>query len=245
METSFSPSKALAAHLQAQDWASVTTWLSKKYHPATPPVFERTEETLQALLTLANLNEKADELRHLTENVQMSTLRSASKAAASVLLGVQPQGLAPACVRLTNEVFELEGRVSRAEATQSALRSEQSNLEAIISGLDAFPSYAELHEKATEWGKSTKVVRAKVGEYDSRLAVLKRDGSEGEVGEVWERMERVKALRKRLEGLEKRLAAFEALPPDPGAAGERIEQAREELRRVTRERDRSFEGLIK
>jgi len=69
-----SPSKARIQFVQAQEWAHVTTWLASKYHPSTPPPFERNEETLNALLALAALNESADEERDAYAKVEHDAL---------------------------------------------------------------------------------------------------------------------------------------------------------------------------
>lgn len=70
-----SPSKARLQFVQAQEWAHVTTWLASKYHPSTPPPFERNEETLNALLALAALKESADEEREAYAKVEHDALK--------------------------------------------------------------------------------------------------------------------------------------------------------------------------
>lgn len=80
----FSPSKARAQQAQAKDWAAVDAWLARKYAPAKrPPIFERNEDTLQALLTLATLNESADEQRALVDRVHKAALQSLKKTNAA------------------------------------------------------------------------------------------------------------------------------------------------------------------
>lgn len=69
-----SPSKARIQYVQAQEWAHVTTWLASKYHPSSPPPFERNDETLKALLALAALNESADEERDAYAKVEHDAL---------------------------------------------------------------------------------------------------------------------------------------------------------------------------
>ena len=81
--TLFSPSKARAQQAQAKDWASVDAWLSKKYASKRLPPFERNEETLQALLTLATLNDSADEQRNLIDRVEKAALQALCRRKAS------------------------------------------------------------------------------------------------------------------------------------------------------------------
>jgi len=70
----FSPSKARIVQAQARDWGFIDTWLSKRYGGKRLPTFERNEETLEALLTLATLNEGADEQRSIVDRVEQSAL---------------------------------------------------------------------------------------------------------------------------------------------------------------------------
>ena len=81
--TLFSPSKARAQQAQAKEWASVDAWLSKKYASKRFPPFERNEETLLALLTLATLNDSADEQRSLIDRVEKAALQALSRRKAS------------------------------------------------------------------------------------------------------------------------------------------------------------------
>lgn len=56
-----SPTKARQQAVQAKDWAYVNSWLSRHYAPKRVPTFERNEDTLRTLLTLAAANDAADE----------------------------------------------------------------------------------------------------------------------------------------------------------------------------------------
>ncbi|KAF2481458.1 hypothetical protein BDY17DRAFT_189000 [Neohortaea acidophila] len=78
-ETLFSPSKARVQQAQAKDWAVVDAWLSKKYASKQLPAFERNEETLQALLTLANVHENADEQRSYLDRIEKAALAAYNK----------------------------------------------------------------------------------------------------------------------------------------------------------------------
>src|ERR1700712_3129112 len=61
----FSPSKAAAQRVQAQDWHTIDVWLSSKYQGRSVPTFERNEDTLKTLLELVAANERGDEERDL------------------------------------------------------------------------------------------------------------------------------------------------------------------------------------
>lgn len=76
----FSPSVARHAASTAKDWAYVEKWLANKYKNRAPPPFERNNQTLQALLALANLNETADENRDLLARVEADALDELKEA---------------------------------------------------------------------------------------------------------------------------------------------------------------------
>lgn len=76
----FSPSVARLAASTAKDWSYVETWLSTKFNGRTPPPFERNPDTLKALLTLASLNEAADEDRDLIARVESAALQDINLA---------------------------------------------------------------------------------------------------------------------------------------------------------------------
>lgn len=65
-----SPTKARQAAMQAKDWAYVNSWLTRKYAPKSVPQFERNEDTLRVLLTLAAANDAADEETNIQYRAQ-------------------------------------------------------------------------------------------------------------------------------------------------------------------------------
>ncbi|CAM1503709.1 Fc.00g013000.m01.CDS01 [Cosmosporella sp. VM-42] len=80
----FSPSVARIAASTARDWSYVDSWLRAKFHGRSVPNFERNPDTLKALLTLATLNDAADEERNLlakTEAAALQELTDAEQAA--------------------------------------------------------------------------------------------------------------------------------------------------------------------
>jgi HAUS augmin-like complex subunit 1 len=70
----FSPSVARQQLAAAKDWNYIDSWLSNKFNGKTPP-FERNSDTLKALLSLAALNESADEGRELISRVEVKALQ--------------------------------------------------------------------------------------------------------------------------------------------------------------------------
>lgn len=70
-----SPTKARRDAAEAQDWAYVFSWLSKKYSPQPVPRFERNAETLATLLELVAANEAADREAELVQQAETDELR--------------------------------------------------------------------------------------------------------------------------------------------------------------------------
>ncbi|CAJ2508764.1 Uu.00g137900.m01.CDS01 [Anthostomella pinea] len=86
----FSPSVARAAASTAKDWAYVDSWLRTRYaqlHPSNgrskkPPIFERNQDTLNALLALVAANEAADEEREQLGRIEEAALNEVRDAEA-------------------------------------------------------------------------------------------------------------------------------------------------------------------
>ena len=79
-----SPTKARQAAIQAKDWAYVNSWLARQYAPKAVPQFERNEDTLRVLLTLAAANDAADEeaaLQHRSREEAIQAFKTREDAA--------------------------------------------------------------------------------------------------------------------------------------------------------------------
>lgn len=275
----FSPSKARAAQAQAKDWASVDSWLAKRYPSKRLPPFERNEETLQALLELATLNDSADEQRSLVDRIEKASLQTMSrrKAAesegnAEMLKSLMAElsdcesldGLAEAMVALscpdadvetigraladlTTQKFEVEQQAMRADAQLQAIKSEQTKVSAQLKDLkrDDFEPRSNLPELTAEWIRNTKQLKAKIGEYDDRLAGLKATQQPSVKLEVVASLNtELSAQQQRLAELDSQLKAYQSLPSDPKAARAALEKARAQLRSQVKERDELFENMV-
>lgn len=276
----FSPSKALAQQAQAKDWASVDSWLSKKYASKRLPPFERNEDTLQALLTLATLNDGADEQRSLIDRIEKASLQALSrrKAAASgaddgifeLVIGAlegseafealaalsvglncpdsSVETIGKAIVELTEQRFTTERQARQAETEVHALKSEQDRVSKILEYLqrgDDFEPPPDFLEMTSQWHRNTKQFRAKVGEYDDRLAALGASPQPSvRLEDIAELSEDLSTQQTRLTELNTKLEAFRDLPSNPKAARAQLESARSELRSLVRERDNLFENLV-
>ncbi|KAI6848881.1 hypothetical protein KC332_g1557 [Hortaea werneckii] len=198
----FSPSKARAQQAQAKDWASVDAWLGKKYGKRIP-TFERREETLQALLTLATANEGADEQRSSIDKVEKQTLHTSPKRTPEdeglyqeLLEGLDPQAAeylgslsesfaalgasnileaASKVCSLQDDQFTASEQIKRAESQYNNLRQEHSRLRNILHALQNgdFTAPTDLPQQTSEWARNAKHLRAKLAEYDERLSAIR------------------------------------------------------------------------
>ncbi|KAJ5544795.1 hypothetical protein N7461_007099 [Penicillium sp. DV-2018c] len=71
-----SPAKARQAAIQAKDWAYVNSWLTRQYAPKPVPKFERNEDTLRVLLTLAAANDAADDEADLQHRAREEAIQA-------------------------------------------------------------------------------------------------------------------------------------------------------------------------
>ncbi|KAK5110244.1 hypothetical protein LTR85_001303 [Meristemomyces frigidus] len=269
----FSPSKARAQQAQAKDWAYVEGWLAKKYGKRVP-TFESSEETLQALLTLATLNDMADEQRVLVEKVEKTVLQGSVKrmheddelyrglvdhlsgegedalgalAGCALLLGTDDTDrMAERICSLTGEQFELKQQAQRTEVQLASLKREQDRLHGLRQDLkqEAFTAPSELAVQTVEWTRSTKHLKAKVTEYDERLATLRSVPSPSpSIEDIMQQLDALDSHRTTLDKLSTEISAFDTLPSDAKAARVKVESARAQLRSLTARRNDLFEGL--
>ncbi|KAI7084763.1 hypothetical protein KC356_g6471 [Hortaea werneckii] len=198
----FSPSKARAQQAQAKDWASVDAWLGKKYGKRIP-TFERNEETLQALLTLATANEGADEQRSLIDKVEKQALHTSPKRTSEdealyqeLLESLDPRATeyldslsgsfaalgasnileaASKVCSLQDDQFTASEQIKRAESQYNNLRQEQSRLRNTLHELqnEEFTAPTDLPQQTSEWARNAKHLRAKLAEYDERLSAIR------------------------------------------------------------------------
>lgn len=271
----FSPSKAKAHQAQAKDWAFVDSWLTKRSASKRLPAFERNEDTLEALLSLATLNDAADEQRNAIDRVEKAAYSAQVKRAEatadglhdlllsqlggkadldllaelSVMLNTPRNSalnISTALVDLQDAQFSSDQLVRRTEAQLRALEAEQNRLETLLANVrgEPFQPSSALSEQTTEWGRSSKHLRAKIGEYDDRLAGT-RSESKPTIAfhDVKKHVTDLDDHSLRLKQLEDELQAFQSLPSDAKSARSKLEAAREELRTSTKQRDELFEKL--
>ncbi|WPG97638.1 Hypothetical protein R9X50_00041800 [Acrodontium crateriforme] len=270
----FSPSKARAQQAQAKDWALVDDWLARKTGNKASS-FERNEETLQPLLYLANLNERADEQRLLIEQVEKASLKSLhgrkdcqyqgyqmilahltdngetsleALAESFVLLdATNPSETAGNLSNLSIRHYEAREQLTRTEVQLDAIRREHDRLASVMKAIKCndFSAAPNLPEDTVEWARSAKHLKAKIGEYEERLNAFRATtGPLTTCEDISEQTESLLKDQSRLDVLTTQMKAFQSLPPDRTAAMAKLEYARDELRKLTKQRDQLFEGLV-
>ncbi|PIG84607.1 hypothetical protein AARAC_010923 [Aspergillus arachidicola] len=183
-----------------------------------------------------------DELEYCLDDKGRQDLDDLAKSAAVLgALDVEAGHLGQAVVDLTKEEFGVQDQLDKVDMLHDYLQRELEALRQQLEELGSDPAYevpADLPAKTVEWTKGTKVLAAKVNEYQDKVAALKRNQSRGPtLGEVLAEEEDVKELMKTVKNLEHRLQLFQNLPTDVQGARAKYRELLEELNELTQERD--------
>ncbi|KAK6443750.1 hypothetical protein LTR95_000578 [Oleoguttula sp. CCFEE 5521] len=162
-------------------------------------------------------------------------------------LGSQPMNLAAAAVSLQHQQFEasqLEDGLARQVEMQ---QWDTIRLQSILKDLgdDAFRANDDLPEKTIEWTKNAKHLKAKIGEYEERHSALRPQSSATNVMDLAKHSDALLRQQQLHNEVRTELDPFQGLPTNISDARKAIEAARDELRKLTRERDQLFEDLLK
>lgn len=272
--TLYSPSKAHAQKALARDWASVDDWLSRKYASKRLPAFERNEDTLQALLKLASASDNADEQRSHIDKVQRAALAAYRKdvltvsplyavvisegnsnthldllATTFVDLDCARTDIGAACeavVDLTSDDFNSKQSLALVTSQIDALLLEQERIRLSLAEIRQASSEAspQVYETTADYLRDTKHVKAKIVEYDDRLASLQSARSdESLLATMISEVHSLAEQRKYMSQLSDRLDVYQSLPTDLMAARAQVEDSRSKLLKLVRKRDQMFEAL--
>jgi HAUS augmin-like complex subunit 1 len=107
----------------------------------------------------------------------------------------------------------------------------------------AFQAPVSLQRQTIEWNRNTKQLRAKLTEYQDRLAGFGDGETEREARQVVENEQTIISLESRLEELNRRIEAYKGLPSDKEKAIEVVKQAELECEGLSRQLDELFERL--
>lgn len=277
-----SPAKARQAAIQAKDWAYINSWLNRQYAPKPVPQFERNEDTLRALLTLAAANDAADEEATLVHRAREEVVRGFKAGegkeeqqkkeildelelcldenarrdlddlaeTTSVLgaLSTETKDLGHSVIELTMEGFDAREQISKVEVLHKYLERELETLRGQLEQLKndlAYETPADLPALTAEWSRSTKLLAAKLGEYQDKIASLERNKPRGPtIEELVAEEQDVVTLREEVKSRETRINMFHDLPKDIPGARAQYKNLERELGQLTKERDAMFENLV-
>lgn len=162
----------------------------------------------------------------------------------------QPETIARTVMEQTQTSQALTQTLLRLTHLQRRLETELLSLRTQLAQLrsPSFQPPATLARQTLEWTRNTKQLRAKLGEYNDRLASLADAGAETQSGllveQIVQRESDLLELGERVARLEGRVDAFKGLPGDRDGARREVEKAGNELGRLQRRRDELFEGLV-
>lgn len=152
-----------------------------------------------------------------------------------------------ASIDLQTGVFDLHQQHTQLKDQLAALQRESNRLRSSLREMkdDAFHPSSELPEQTVEWGKGSKHLKAKIGEYDDRSSALRAAGSPSPTIEQYtQQLQIYQTELQRLAEVEAELKGFQSLPTNARDARTALERARDELRILAQRRDRLFESLV-
>lgn len=163
----------------------------------------------------------------------------------------QPETMAMTFISLTQTSQSLTEHLLRLTHLQRRLENEVISLRSQMQRMKdpAMQPPIALARQTVDWNRNTKVLKAKLGEYNDRLAALAADtalerGNGELVEKIAKREKNIEELRVNVESLEKQVDAFRGLPNDRDGARKEVERAVEELAALQSKRDGIFEGWV-
>jgi HAUS augmin-like complex subunit 1 len=172
-----------------------------------------------------------------------------TQATTAILLNTTPEAtnLATSLLTLSTSLSVLNNQLAATCTLQSSLLSHQTTLHSELTDLNSTPFKSEknLPQRTVEISRQTKLLKAKVAEYDERL----RNTSSAEVPEkllvdVEAAKENAEVLMQRVRDVEERIEVYEGVPPEAREVRRVMVELRKELEGWVRRRDGLFEGLV-
>ncbi|KAK2746269.1 hypothetical protein FQN55_005697 [Onygenales sp. PD_40] len=150
---------------------------------------------------------------------------------------------------LTREEFDAAEQVRRIESLQAYLEKELEALRLQMVELKREEIYempAELPAQTAEWVRGTKLLNAKLEEYQDRISTFDEIGNHQgpRIEQLMAEEESVLRIREAVKTLEGRVKMFQGLPPNVQDAKKELERAEREYRVLVHKRDTMFENLV-
>jgi HAUS augmin-like complex subunit 1 len=167
--------------------------------------------------------------------------------------------MAHALIQHTTTSQNLSNQLAHIQTLQNYLDKQQSVLRTQLHELQTNPAFktpSNLQRQTTEQTRQVKHLRAKIREYEDKLASLqashapsatpgsKQIGSAEAINGMLEQQKGLDTLRERVEGLEREVGEFAGLPADREAARKEVAKLEVRLDEARRTRDELFEGLV-
>jgi HAUS augmin-like complex subunit 1 len=162
-----------------------------------------------------------------------------------------PRSVAETLISLTETSHTLTQHLLRLTHLQRRLEIELLSLRSQVQQLrsSVFQPPISLSRQTLDWTRNTKQLRAKLSEYNDRLAAISADGASGTqsgslLEEIVRREGEILSLRESVEMLEGQVEKFRGLPGDIQGARNEVVHVEKELAELMRQRDGLFEGLV-
>ncbi|KAI9932759.1 hypothetical protein ASPWEDRAFT_33694 [Aspergillus wentii DTO 134E9] len=162
-------------------------------------------------------------------------------------LGTENRDLGQSIIELTRDEFDAQEQVFKVDMLRKYLETELATLQQQLEELRTDKAYEmspNLPALTAEWTRSTKLLSAKVREYQDRIASLERNKPKGPtIEELVVDEEGVIKLRELVKTLETRIKLLHDLPKDVPEAKTQYKKLERELVELTEERDTMHENL--
>jgi HAUS augmin-like complex subunit 1 len=156
--------------------------------------------------------------------------------------------LAQKIVYLQVSSFNLEQTSDRVAILQRHLSTELEHITALVEELqgDTYRPSSDLSKQTLDYQRKTKVLAAKLPELKNRIASLTTaaGGPKPTIEEVKVEEERFRELMAAVKELEAQVKTYHGLPHDTDLARLEVERLRVEVKKLMRQRDGMFEGLV-
>lgn len=210
------------------------------------------EETIQEFKTRENSeqetkNKLLDEMDAcLGERSSRDLDDMAEITAALGTLGADNVDLGHSIIDLTKEEFDTQDQMSRVGMLHKYLERELTGLREELEKLRSDKAYetpADLPAITAEWSRGSKLLAAKIGEYQDRSASVQRNKPKGPtIEDLTAEEDSILRFKETVAKLEAKARALGDLPRDAEGARARYKQLAGELAQLTRQRDDSLGG---
>ncbi|GFN18447.1 uncharacterized protein AtWU_08250 [Aspergillus tubingensis] len=189
-----------------------------------------------------------DEVEHsLDDNGRRNLDDLAETTAVLGALGTSTRDLGQSIIELTVEEFDAQQQMSRVQALHEYLGEELATLREQLLDLktnEVYETPANLPALTAEWTRETKLLSAKAGEYQDRIASLERNRSKGPtLEEVIAEEQSVIRMLESTKTLVERVKKLHDLPSDIPGARAQYKELEQELDRLTQQRNTMSEKL--